>query len=75
MICPRCFRPDVTLVDTHYVCNNDSCVDSNGKRTQFSIQTDSEIRFPYNQIFAGRNVTEFYRMPYLTLGSSGVSET
>lgn len=69
MTCPRCYQDDVSAVgDTHYVCNNPNCVDEKGRRTQFKMVTDEFVRFPYNQIFVGRAVKEFYRKPYLELG-------
>ena len=72
MRCPRCFGSNISLVNgTHYVCNNESCTDDNGKRTQFSVVSDTEIKFPYNQIFRNRLKTEFYKVPYLQIGSVG----
>lgn len=74
MMCPRCFKSDVTEVNSvpvHYICNDPSCVDDNGARTQFSIETDSKIHFPCNQIFVNRNINEFYRKPYLTINPEG----
>lgn len=69
MQCPRCFKSDVTLVNgTHYVCNNSTCVDDNGRQTQFSMIIDEKICFPYNEIFIKRNISKFYRKPYLELG-------
>jgi len=68
MQCPRCYGTDVSAVgDTHYVCNNPNCVDDEGRRTQFRLVTDEYIRFPFNQIFVGRETKEFYRKPYLKL--------
>ncbi len=69
MTCPRCYKDNVSAVgDTHYVCDNPDCVDENGRRTQFKMVTDEYVRFPFNQIFVGRAVNEFYRKPYLELG-------
>lgn len=76
MQCPRCFKEDVSAVgDTHYVCNNPDCVDDSGNRTQFRVVNDDKVHFPYNQIFVSRGVHEFYRKPYLKLGSIGVTST
>lgn len=73
MQCPRCFKDDVSSVgDTHYVCNNPSCVDDNGNRTQFRKVEDDRVHFPYNQIFVTRDKSEFYRKPYLKLTDVGV---
>ena len=69
MQCPRCYGTNVSAVgNTHYVCNNTNCVDSKGRRTQFRMVTDDYVRFPYNQIFIGRALDNFYRKPYLELG-------
>ena len=68
MQCPRCYGTDVSEVgSTHYVCNNSNCVDENGKRTQFKMVIDERIQFPYNQIFNGRKVDEFFKKPYLVI--------
>lgn len=65
MQCPKCFKSDTTFIVDHYVCNNPTCFDSNGHKTQFSIETDKKICFPYNEIFITRNRNEFYKKPYL----------
>ena len=68
LYCPRCGTTDISPVGTtHYVCNNPKCLDENGERTQFQKIDDTEIEFPYNIIFNGRNKTEFYKVPYLKL--------
>ena len=68
MRCPRCGRTDISPVGTsHYVCNNPTCVDEHGDRTQFQKIDDQEISFPYNIIFKGHNKSEFYKLPYLKL--------
>ena len=65
MKCPRCFKDNTTLVNNdHYICNDPSCVDDNGNRTEFSKKIDDKIKFPYNQIFITRKKEEFYRKPY-----------
>lgn len=69
MKCPKCFSEDTTPIGTtHYVCNNPNCI-TNGGRTQFRQVIDDYIRFPYNQIFVGRNVNNFYRKPYLEIAN------
>lgn len=66
MRCPRCYRTDFRPVgDTHYICNNPSCMDDNGRRTQFKVETDESIQFPYNQIFISRKTEEFYKESYI----------
>lgn len=76
MICPRCMKEDVTPVGTtHYVCNDKNCKDDDGNRTQFRVVQDTKVQFPYNQIFVGRDVHEFYRMPYLVNEDIGVTST
>ena len=66
MQCPKCYGTDVTLIDnSHYVCNNRSCVDSKGHQTQFKIKNDEKIKFPYNEIFLTRNTNDFYRKIYI----------
>lgn len=73
MKCPRCMKDDTTIVsNSHYVCNDPSCVDNDGNRTQFKFIPDTMIRFPFNQIFVDRQKNEFFRMPYLEIQSSGV---
>ena len=68
MICPRCMQDNTTTVGTtHYICNNENCLDDNGKRTQFIVEYDDYIRFPYNVIFPNRNKKEFYRKQYLKM--------
>ena len=74
MQCPRCYKSDVSIVgDSHYVCNDPECVDSDGKRTQFYIATDDRKYFPYNEIFASRPLSSFYRKPYLKVVTPGDS--
>ena len=76
MKCPRCFQSDVSLVsDTHYVCNNPTCVDDDGNRTQFYIKYDEKIEFPYNQIFVGRDKSLFYKKPYWNVTDAGLVQT
>mgnify|MGYP000004337698 FL=1 len=66
--CPRCGSTDISPVGTtHYVCNNPTCVDEHGDRTQFQKIDDTVIQFPENIIFNGRNKSEFYKLPYLQL--------
>ena len=68
MQCPKCMKGDTTSISgTHYVCNNSTCINDNGNRTQFKFIPDNYIRFPYNQIFTKRQKQEFYRKPYLEL--------
>lgn len=72
MTCPICFGDDVSIVgESHYVCNNPDCKDSDGKRVQFRHVIDNKVHFPYNQIFVNRNVQEFYRKPLLEISSPG----
>ena len=47
-----------------YVCNDVNCL-RNGRRTQFRVVRDSYIRFPFDQIFIGRGLNEFYKKLYL----------
>ena len=47
-----------------YVCNDTDCL-RNGRRTQFRVVRDSYIRFPFDQIFIGRGLNEFYKKLYL----------
>lgn len=76
MKCPRCFKTDVSPVgDTHYVCNNIECVDEHGNRTQFCVKQDDRVRFPYNQIFVGRDPKLFYRKPYWVVTDVGLVQT
>lgn len=68
MQCPKCFGYDTTLVNnTHYVCNNKTCVDTSGHQTQFEVVNDEKIHFPLNEIFVGRTKNEFYRKRYLVI--------
>ena len=72
MICPRCMKDDTTSVGgTHYICNDITCLNEDGSRTQFSFVEDEYIRFPYNVIFNTRNKNEFFRKPYLQLNAIG----
>lgn len=76
MKCPKCWQENTTPVgSSHYVCNNPRCKQPNGERTQFRIQTDPKIHFPYNQIFVGRPLKDFYRIPYLEMKDVGVTST
>lgn len=76
MECPRCFGSDVSPVGgTHYVCNNKKCVNDDGSRTQFSLEIDEKVCFPYNQIFVSRSRNEFYKKPYLKLKNAGITVT
>ena len=55
MKCPKCFSEDVSIIgESHYVCNNQACVNENGNRVQFRLVPDNKIMFPYNQIFVDR---------------------
>ena len=75
MTCPICKTNNVSIVgNSHYICNNPTCVDNNGSRTQFYLEEDSRVRFPYNQIFVNRSKNNFYRKPYLKLSSVGKTE-
>lgn len=47
-----------------YVCNDSTCTD-NDRRTQFRVVRDDYIRFPFDQIFIGRGLNEFYKKLYL----------
>ena len=68
MQCPRCMKNNTTIIsNTHYVCNEPTCTDDNGNRTQFRFVPDSEVRFPYNQIFVDKQPHEFFRKPYLDI--------
>ena len=76
MKCPRCFKSNVSLIEgTRYVCNNTECVDENGVRTQFYIKYDDEVKFPYNQIFVGRDKSSFYKKPYWKVTDVGLVQT
>ena len=71
MICPRCMKDDTTPVgNTHYVCNDETCVDENGKRTQFQFIEDQKICFPANVIYRDKGKQNFFRKPYLHMVSS-----
>ena len=67
MRCPRCGENNTQVVGDHYICNNESCHNPNGTRTQFSRIEDSEFMFPYNQIFINRGKYQFARYPYLKI--------
>lgn len=72
MKCPKCFGEDVSIIgESHYVCNNPSCVNDKGGRVQFRLVKDGSIEFPYNQIFVNRSKEKFYRKPYLELQDVG----
>ena len=73
MQCPKCMKNDTTIIsDTHYVCNDPTCIDENGNRTQFKFVPDTKVRFPFNQIFVDRQTQEFFRKPYLKIENTGV---
>lgn len=73
MNCPRCMKDNVTPIgDSHYVCNNQNCMDDAGNRTQFQLIPDDYIRFPDNQIYVNRDKHEFYQKPYLTIDPVGM---
>jgi hypothetical protein len=73
MTCPKCGKSNVILVgNTHYICNDPDCSADNGNKVQFNFVIDEKIRFPYNQIFKNRNISEFYRKPYLQIKNVGV---
>lgn len=70
MKCPRCMQDNTTPVgQTHYVCNNENCIDEDGKRTQFQFIEDEKINFPHNVIYRDKPKQSFYRKPYLKLSS------
>ena len=72
MQCPKCMKNDTTLIsDSHYVCNDSTCINDNEERTQFKFISDDHVRFPYNQIFVNRQKQEFFRKPYLEIESVG----
>lgn len=74
MICPRCNSQASIVNDTHYVCNNASCVDDAGNRTQFQVIEDDHIHFPYDQIFGStKPLNRFYYKKYLDIGIIGNS--
>ena len=76
MKCPKCMQDTVQPVESsHYVCTNPKCKMLDGSKTQFRVKVDDRIRFPYNQIFVGRAVQDFYRQPYLVLKDVGVRST
>jgi len=71
MQCPNCMSINVTLVgNTHYICNNKNC-NRYGKRTQFYVTQDKEVKFPYTQIFKDRQLSEFYKKQYLKIKDVG----
>lgn len=72
MKCPKCASDSEPISNSHYVCRNTNCIDDQGNRTQFTVNYDTEIKFPYNQIFANRKANEFYRKPYLKIEMNGV---
>ena len=65
----------------HYICNNPKCGNNYiyeddslnpdphpadpGERTQFRVVKDEKVRFPFNQIFIGRETSEFFRKEYV----------
>lgn len=67
MKCPKCFGTDISIIGDHYMCNNESCFDNDGNRTQFEIIEDEKIKFPYNQIFRKRLKREFNRYSYIKI--------
>ncbi len=74
MQCPRCLGNDTSPVgDSHYICNNENCVDEKGNRTQFQYIEDEKISFPYNQIFVNKSKNNFYKKPYLKQDNIGAS--
>lgn len=74
--CPRCGGTSITPVGTtHYLCNNPNCVSDDGSRTQFTLEEDDKVCFPYNQIYVRRGKHQFYKTPYLKLKVEGISET
>lgn len=63
---------------SHYICNNPKCGDKYiyeddalnpdpdpGRKTQFRVVTDRQVRFPFNQIFVDRELEEFYQKQYV----------
>ena len=70
MICPRCQQDNTTPVgESHYVCNVPTCVDADGKRTQFRFIEDTKIKFPHNVIYRDKAKVNFFRKPYLDMSS------
>ena len=68
MIYPRCMQDNTTPVgNSHYVCNNENCIDDNGKRTQFQFIEDDVVQFPHNVIYRDKNKQNFFGKPYLKL--------
>ena len=71
MICPRCMQDNTTPVgNTHYVCNDETCVDEGGKRTQFQFIEDEKKCFPHNVIYRDKGKQNFFRKPYLDMTAS-----
>lgn len=72
MKCPKCFGENISIIgESHYVCNNPSCLTDDGNKIQFQVVKDKKIHFPFNQIFVDRIKDEFYRKPYLQLENVG----
>jgi hypothetical protein len=66
--CPKCGSDNIISVNnSHYICNNQSCMKRNGTKVQFKIVYDKGIKFPYNQIFVDRSEKEFFNKPYLVI--------
>lgn len=66
MLCPRCYNDSgIQVNESHYICQRESCVNSNNERTEFIHVIDSNLHFPYNIIFQNRKLNEFYRNSYL----------
>ena len=76
--CPKC-NQYATHIGTHYFCENPSCginkYEDDAEKlipVQFRLETDKEVRFPYNIIFASQPKEKFYRVPYLVISDPGV---
>lgn len=82
--CPKCCTSDqVVELGTQYIFDDDGnekevpsyicnyCKEKYGKKTQFYLEIDQEVKFPYNQIFVNRKREEFYKEPYLAPTSIG----
>lgn len=74
--CPHCGSENVTYVGSNYIYDTDEneidvpsyiCNECrvDGKKTQFYLEIDKKVMFPYNQIFVNKLREEFYREPYL----------
>lgn len=76
--CPKCMEYDTELIPApieHFICNNKNCDPTNIGATQFHLTIDDKIHFPYNQMFVNRDISHFYRKPYLEVKPVGLSIT